>query len=565
MVIAQVNDSVGAASQIKLTSVGALAITDGSTTVATTLLNVAPLNHLHLEWNVSQTHGASELRVYKNADPGDPPNELLNATYTKGAITRYQHGAVASPPASWMGWFDDINLRDVYTAPMPPLSTITTFINEGFEAGTLSDPLTNITTDFSTISGGGLTFDNVKKIGTLSAKVDSGASATAQVMEKAFTSNDDLSCYFDFWLSSLPVGTGLTVASVVNGSTLTGAVRVETDGTLSIRNVGTQVARSLSDYVPGSRMHLEWHTNASTGKQELRIFKGSQLDTDVPTEFIQGAYTGPTASKFRAGLVAGVGINFTGWFDKVRVTDETVTPLVTPPTTVVVDEPFESGTNGAALTSSNTTLDSFAGSVTFDSAIKKRGSLSAKLDSTGAGDNVTVRKNFTAISDGKIFIRTYAYFTAIAPAIVQFCHVADGATLQAAYWINTNGTIRLTNGFTVLGNSIQPQALNKWTRFDWTLNLDLGTQSLGIYTKTNLEGSTPTEVLTGALSGVVISNIMWGAISGHPVNWIAYLDDIAADTAQMPAPTGTPDSDTTFTRRAKSGSWVHAVNHKLHS
>jgi hypothetical protein len=56
---------------------------------------------------------------------------------------------------------------------------------------------------------------------------------------------------------------------------------------------------------------------------------------------------------------------------------------------------------------------------------------------------------------------------------------------------------------------------------------------------------------------------MWGAISGHPVSWVAYVDDVAISIVTMPPPTGAPGDDTTYRRVAKAGLWHHAVTHRL--
>jgi hypothetical protein len=116
----------------------------------------------------------------------------------------------------------------------------------------------------------------------------------------------------------------------------------------------------------------------------------------------------------------------------------------------VVREDFESGTNGAAVTTSNTIFDAVTAGIVFDNTVKAHGTLSAKFDAT-TGTGRYCRKN---ISGTVIAESVYFRLDGESAADERLVVLTDTGGTTIAYLV-ANGAGRLRIGCT--GNS------NVWT------------------------------------------------------------------------------------------------------
>jgi len=107
----------------------------------------------------------------------------------------------------------------------------------------------------------------------------------------------------------------------------------------------------------------------------------------------------------------------------------------------VFNEDFEGGSNGAALTTSNTTYSLITGTAVFDNSTHMVGSLCAKLSPAG-GTAVTLKENFTSPPITHRFFRRYFKLNALPTGadIVVPMRIRNGINSIAQITLQPNGS-----------------------------------------------------------------------------------------------------------------------------
>lgn len=108
---------------------------------------------------------------------------------------------------------------------------------------------------------------------------------------------------------------------MLDGATFRGDVRVNTNGTVSIRNGSTAVGTSAEALALNTLYRFAW--KLSTSGQELRVYAG---ESTTPLFTLTGALTSAQHTDLRAGLTAGSS-GFSVDFDTIRIADDWLTPV----------------------------------------------------------------------------------------------------------------------------------------------------------------------------------------------------------------------------------------------
>lgn len=194
------------------------------------------------------------------------------------------------------------------------------FFVEGFSGGSNGQTVSTGNSGFSAIYGAP-TFDGVYEnaIATTSGKCDAGPSATFTALQKNFTSTVD-----DFWarwyskVGMLPP-TPTFIGTVLNGTTIVAQIRLNIDGTLSIRNGTVAVATSITNITPNRFFRLSWHVNAAGTTQALRIYTGTNLHGTTPTETISGVFNAGLPNRMQFGVTGSPVASFVIWVDAIEL------------------------------------------------------------------------------------------------------------------------------------------------------------------------------------------------------------------------------------------------------
>jgi len=471
-------------------------------------------------------------------------------------------------------WYDDITLTDVYVAPMPPPSGDVVFINEDFEGGTAGAAITvggGGNTDFDGMTGTPI-FDSAHCLGAFAAKFTTPGTPAPQYVTEIFASSaNDSTLKFDLWMGALPPS-NLTIATYNDGSNnVLAALRVASDGTVNIVNGststgGSQVATTAVPVVAGQRAQIHWHVNSTPDLQEIRLFVGADIGGTVPTAHVSGTYDkGPTA-RCRVGLVASGVAGQTLWMDNVYIDNILVGVYTTPPTTTLVDENFEAGTNGAALSAVLTDFDTFFGTSglrEFSNAhAKGPGTLCAHFDTGSLNSLNSMKKTISPALDNKLYVRFYHWIDAWPTTDSSVARLYNAGSVVAGIRFDASQIFSLMNGASQSAVGSMHPLPGRWQRLEWTIDLVAGTQKLDTFTGANVDGTTPNETLNGAVIPQIADDLRFGTIFGTPASWVIYMDQIVASTAAMPAPI-TGSGTITTVRWVKGGVWSPITVHKL--
>lgn len=166
----------------------------------------------------------------------------------------------------------------------------------------------------TTLTAGSTGFDNSTSNGTATyvssttsplhstyARITSTTSST-YILRKDQTSV--ASRYYRFYvrMSAIPSSTQTILASR-NGSTAVSNIRIQNDGTLSIRDGTSTVDTSTVTITANQWARLELHYDSAGAKQWLRIFLGDNVDGQIPDQVLSGSATNGSTDNFQAGLV----------------------------------------------------------------------------------------------------------------------------------------------------------------------------------------------------------------------------------------------------------------------
>lgn len=213
--------------------------------------------------------------------------------------------------------------------------------------------------------------------------------------------------------------------------------------------------------------------------------------------------------------------------------------------TLVLDEPFETGPNGAVVTSS---AYQTTGLVTYDSGVWAHGQYSAKFTPQGGTDAYLtwlVGQPLTA----PLYGRTYVFIGNALPAPVSLVSFYDGAVLKQSIVAKPDGTLALRN----YAGADMVASTPVWTvgamfRLEWSLTPAANTFSASVYL--DRDSTTASQTISVPVSGLVTqydriqigASYPAGTVNPPVVNHDSVA--IALDAAIGPAP---PDPAATAT------------------
>jgi len=143
---------------------------------------------------------------------------------------------------------------------------------------------------------------------------------------------DTSSRFYRFYmrLSSLPAATATVFSLLDNaGTTTVGALRVQTDGTILLRNGAVTVDTSTTALNINEWMRIELFYNAAASVQTAKLYAGANVNSTTPTETLTGAATNGATSYMNIGMVTS---QASQTYDIDEVETSTVTWLGPPST-----------------------------------------------------------------------------------------------------------------------------------------------------------------------------------------------------------------------------------------
>lgn len=193
---------------------------------------------------------------------------------------------------------------------------------------------------------------------------------------------------------------------------------------------------------------------------------------------------------------------------------------------IVLSEDFENGTNGAAISTSNTNFDAITGTatMTFDNSTQATGSYSMNLVSTGAGGNYGAGRLTLPATQGIVYVRIALKLSAYAASnsyIFTEAETISGNPGQLR--IDAAGTITIKDNTVGVGTSTNLVPLNTWFFVEWSVNWDTSLQTVKYYSTIN--ATTPTETFTGVYTGTPITDFHFGLLQTIAANF--WMDAIA--------------------------------------
>ncbi|HSX30885.1 MAG TPA: hypothetical protein VLE99_03125 [Candidatus Saccharimonadales bacterium] len=203
----------------------------------------------------------------------------------------------------------------------------------------------------------------------------------------------------------------------------------------------------------------------------------------------------------------------------------------------VFSEGFETGPNGATITTSNCAYSSVTGTAVFDNFTFMANTLSAKL-SPGGGAAVTLKENFTSPPIMHRFFRRYFRVNALPSGanILVPMRIRSGVNSVAQLTLQQSGVLTIRDGpTTVVATSTSTVSINTWFRVEWEVNATGSTQNCRLFMGANVNGTTPTETLSGSYTQGGFDKIEdgIGAASFAGSMWIDGVDD---DDTTWPGP-----------------------------
>ncbi|HSX04876.1 MAG TPA: PKD domain-containing protein [Candidatus Saccharimonadales bacterium] len=207
----------------------------------------------------------------------------------------------------------------------------------------------------------------------------------------------------------------------------------------------------------------------------------------------------------------------------------------------VFSEGFEGGSNGATITSSNTTYSSFSGTSVFDNSVSVVGGLSAKLSPAG-GSAITLKEVFPSSPTGEThrFFRRYFRVDALPPStgnIVLMRARQGGSATTAQVIMNHAGTITVRDGNTTVATTTSAVSLNAWFRVEWELDAaTTNTQTMKLFLGSNFNGSTPTESLASKSYTQGAFDRIEDGVGNAGFTGSLWIDAVDDDNATWPGP-----------------------------
>lgn len=204
---------------------------------------------------------------------------------------------------------------------------------------------------------------------------------------------------------------------------------------------------------------------------------------------------------------------------------------------VLLNEGYESGTNGAQCTQANTgwisglTVGSAA--MLFTNAVVKYGSLSAVYNTTAA--NIQPSFNFTA--SPQAYFRRYVQMVSLPAAATYIATSKNSAVKIADLRVNTDGTLTLRDNNTAVYTSTHSLVAGSWARIEWLVAPGTS-QQLRMFVGGNVDGLTADDdsgsVACSVAAQTQLDRFSSGVAIASTVNY--YEDGVVVDNASWPGP-----------------------------
>ena len=282
-----------------------------------------------------------EVKLYSRAFTA----KEINAEYTaqsKGIASAVSLGSI-TPGTSQTSNFDTIVETDA------PGYSLAIDQNHDMRNGGNGEP--DFSEDFNslgngvTLTTGNTDFDNLfaSGSGTFTSSTSSTIHGTfgrfntttssTDFARKQYSSTSSRFYRFYIRLSSLPAATA-TLFSLLDapGTSTVSALRMQTDGTILLRNGVVTVDTSTTALNTNEWMRIELFYNAAASTQTMRIYAGADVDSTTPTETLTGAATNGATSYMQYGMITS---QASQTYDLDEVESSTVTWLGPPSTDTI--------------------------------------------------------------------------------------------------------------------------------------------------------------------------------------------------------------------------------------
>lgn len=208
--------------------------------------------------------------------------------------------------------------------------------------------------------------------------------------------------------------------------------------------------------------------------------------------------------------------------------------------TAKASEDFSGGTNGAAITTTNTGFDITAvgdplhGTDTFSNAHAHSGTLSNYINTDATGTTVFNSWTTKLGSVTQVWFKLYLYLTAYPANQFRIFTARSGFVTRGAILVRTNGQIGLYNGPTqvLLSDVANPIALNQWVRIEGFVLSDAALGQIEVKIFNSPESGVPTTTATTpanlAMAGP-LDRVDFGMNAANP-SISAWIDDVAVST-----------------------------------
>jgi hypothetical protein len=301
------------------------------------------------------------------------------------------------------------------------------------------------------------------------------------------------------------------------------------------------------------------NTGGETTAQMAAIFSGSTYGS--PMSAVSWAlevgtpigYQGINWLNYQSLIAGGTNATLANY-----QTNITGTVVVVGGGSLPLTQTFEEGTNGAAITVSNSfgsgsnAFDGVAtagGSSVYSTAVSAHGSLTGAFSTPASGGTASVYWSNSVGTQttlyGRIYLNLSAY-PAANDAIVEF---ANAGNFAGGIQISTTGQIltqdaTYNNLFAAISTQLIP--LNTWVRIEWQLVCGAaGSASLNVKYFATKDSTALTELMTDASgpygngSTPAINQVLFGWNTSHVNQPTMYIDDITINNTGYPGPYGT--------------------------
>lgn len=336
-----------------------------------------------------------------------------------------------------------------------------------------------------------------------------------------------------FYFRLLVDGGALTyLGSLSEGPSTTRADwRINADRTVTLRNAGTATGGASPEALAMNTWYrAEWMT--STGGQELRIYEG---ENTTPYITRSGTLTNNSHDRTSCGILAtpnGHSLDI----DTVRIADDWLTPYAPPGPAALISEPFEGGTNGANIATSNSTVVLTSGVVPTFTSTAIEGTLAAAFNPAGSYSQLQFAHDSVASAWYSMYLRIPALPEANSYIAAFYDGPGLGANKLGDVRINVNGTVSVRNNNTAVITSTVALTPNVWHRLAVrvTPNAANGLE-LKLYIGANRHGTTPDYVGTAnSTRDFLVAYLYAGVTSASTMQ--LFVDHLQGSATAEPAP-----------------------------